>query len=141
MIECNKCGSVKPESEFYPRNRVCKECTKQRVKEYQKTERGKQVHRAANKKYYQTEKGVKSRNECHDRYLGLPSTRKKRLAKWTVKRAIKSGLLVRRPCEVCGAENSHGHHPDYDRQLDVVWLCAEHHCEWHMKNGEGANAS
>ena len=55
--------------------------------------------------------------------------------------AIKSGKLTPQPCSVCGAEKVHGHHPDYDKPLDVIWLCAEHHSEWHLLNGEGLNAT
>ncbi|AUR93031.1 hypothetical protein NVP1181O_67 [Vibrio phage 1.181.O._10N.286.46.C9] len=140
MITCNKCSKEKHESDFYPRNKVCKECTKNRVKEYQRTGKGKEVHRKANKKYYKTDSGKQSREECQHRYMQQPSTKKKQLAKWAVKRATKSGLLIRKPCSVCGDDDSHGHHPDYDRQLDVIWLCAKHHYEWHEINGEGANA-
>lgn len=48
--------------------------------------------------------------------------------------AIKYGYVVRKPCEVCGNEKSHGHHEDYNKPLDVQWLCAEHHKEEHPKN-------
>ena len=52
MIKCNKCEIEKEDSEFYPRNKVCKECTKKRVSEYQKSERGREVHRAAKQKVF-----------------------------------------------------------------------------------------
>jgi len=54
--------------------------------------------------------------------------------------AIKSGKLTPQPCEVCGNKEVHGHHCDYDKPLDVLWLCAEHHSAWHKENGEGLNA-
>jgi hypothetical protein len=42
--------------------------------------------------------------------------------------AIKTGKLKRQPCEVCGStENIHGHHDDYEKPLEVRWLCARHH--------------
>lgn len=141
MINCNKCGERKEDSDFYPRNKVCKECTKKRVSAYQKTEKGKEIHRAANKKYYQTEKGVLNRAECHGRYEINNDTKKKKLARWAVKRAVNSGILDRMPCEICGDKITHGHHPDYDRQLDVIWLCPSHHKQWHDDNGEGKNAN
>jgi hypothetical protein len=43
--------------------------------------------------------------------------------------AIKKGLLIRRPCEVCGCVKSEAHHPDHSRPLEVVWLCRPHHRE------------
>jgi hypothetical protein len=48
--------------------------------------------------------------------------------------------LSRLPCEVCGLDNTEGHHPDYAKPLDVIWLCREHHNDWHKENGEGLNA-
>lgn len=57
-----------------------------------------------------------------------------------VKRAIAAGLLERRPCEainyrerVCGRTPTHGHHEDYARPLDVVWLCGYHHKSRHAE--------
>ena len=46
-------------------------------------------------------------------------------------KAIRSGRLVRKPCEKCGNEKVEGHHTDYSRPLDVVWLCKTHHLEAH----------
>lgn len=66
---------------------------------------------------------------------------KKYKAHSMVGRTIKSGKLIPQPCFVCGAEKVHGHHCDYDKPLEVLWLCPEHHSEWHRLNGEGLNAT
>lgn len=44
-----------------------------------------------------------------------------------VGRAIETGTLVRQPCEVCGALQTHAHHDDYTKPLEVRWLCPLHH--------------
>lgn len=45
-----------------------------------------------------------------------------------VRQAIRNGTLVRLPCEVCATVlDVHAHHEDYDRPLDVRWLCGKHH--------------
>lgn len=49
------------------------------------------------------------------------------LAHLTVQNAMRLGLLERQPCEVCGDPKSEAHHHDYDRPLDVTWLCRAHH--------------
>ena len=67
----------------------------------------------------------------------LPSEKHKIDARRQVIRAIKSGLLKRMPCEVCGAIKTHGHHPDYSRQLYVRWLCPLHHSEVHSQRDGG----
>ena len=46
-----------------------------------------------------------------------------------VNKAIKSGKLIRMPCLICGETKVEGHHEDYDKPLDVDWLCQKHHRE------------
>lgn len=48
---------------------------------------------------------------------------------------LKRGMLERRPCEVCGSLEVQMHHDDYDRPLDVRWLCRAHHRQEHRKAG------
>lgn len=45
--------------------------------------------------------------------------------------ALKTGRLVRKPCEVCGEERVQAHHDDYTRQLEVRWFCQSHHQQHH----------
>ncbi|MDR3173790.1 MAG: hypothetical protein LBU19_06040 [Treponema sp.] len=48
--------------------------------------------------------------------------------------AVRSGKIIRRPCEICGNQKSEGHHRDYTKPLDVIWLCRKHHIEIHKQN-------
>jgi len=57
--------------------------------------------------------------------------------------AIKTGVMVRRDsCQSCGKQNElrngrstiEAHHPDYNKPLDVMWLCSKCHHEWHKHN-------
>lgn len=56
---------------------------------------------------------------------------KKKEAHRAVQRAVKKGLLIKTPCEVCGEKKVEGHHDDYDKPLVVRWLCHKHHMELH----------
>lgn len=56
-------------------------------------------------------------------------------ARTAVARAIRRGELTRQPCVKCGNEKSEGHHEDYGKPLEVVWLCRLHH-SWVHKYGE-----
>jgi hypothetical protein len=60
----------------------------------------------------------------------------KNQANAAVRRAIDAGKIQRQPCEACGDPQTDAHHPDYDRPLDVRWLCRRHHAEAHRKDSE-----
>jgi transposase-like protein len=59
-----------------------------------------------------------------------------------VRKAIKSGCLIAKPCERCGASGKDrdgrnlvdAHHDDYNKPLDIRWLCGPCHREWHQSN-------
>ena len=55
-----------------------------------------------------------------------------------VKNALSRGELTRKPCEFCGEVKSEGHHPDYERPCDVVWLCRKCHCQLHAQERRAA---
>jgi hypothetical protein len=82
------------------------------MKEYTHSERGRKILRNRSKKYYLI--------NSH-----------KITAKRIVEEAVKSGKLIKCPCIMCGDKNSVGHHPDYSKPLNVVWLCNKHHLETH----------
>ncbi|MBW7392000.1 hypothetical protein [Escherichia coli] len=133
MITCKKCGENKPPNGFYPRNKVCKECTKKRVTEYQKGI-GKLIHNNACKKYNKSEKGKVALIKARENYL--ESHRQRQQARWSVKRAIKSGKLCRpTTCQKCNSKcHPDAHHCDYSKPLEVMWLCKACHVEWHKHN-------
>lgn len=70
-------------------------------------------------------------------------------AKWAhqaLRSAEKKGLIERGPCEVCHAVHGvdgviiHGHHDDYDKPMQVRWLCILHHRQLHAaKKAEAGN--
>jgi hypothetical protein len=73
-------------------------------------------------------------------YMRRWSQTKKGRAKVTVRGARRRGDLVpAEMCELCDqpAEHMHAHHEDYDRPLDVRWLCARCHATLHR--GSEAN--
>lgn len=59
-----------------------------------------------------------------------------------LEKAVSRGRVKRKTaCETCGstAKFKNGrtaiqaHHPDYNKPLDVMWLCQRCHHEWHRK--------
>jgi hypothetical protein len=43
----------------------------------------------------------------------------------------KKGILIQKPCQVCGDENSQMHHENYNKPLGVTWLCRKDHLALH----------
>jgi hypothetical protein len=64
------------------------------------------------------------RLEARERYRANPQASKARTA---VARALRAGTLRKGVCEVCGATKVDAHHENYDRPLEVHWLCRRHH--------------
>ena len=44
---------------------------------------------------------------------------------------LRRGLLVKEPCQDCGIPDSQMHHADYDKPLQVTWLCPGCHGRRH----------
>lgn len=135
---CIKCKEEKPLSAYYKHPRSCdghmgkcKECCKRdatnnrnanvdRVREYDRA-RGNRQPKGYLKAY---------RAKFPNKYKAVNM----------VNNSMRGGKLFKEPCEVCGTEqNIHAHHDDYSKPLNVRWLCAVHHGQWHTANGEGLN--
>ena len=80
--------------------------------------------------------------QCDSKRIRLESARRRVLrhikrhperneARKIMQTAIKNKELIRQPCEKCGDEKTQGHHPDYSKPLDIIWLCKRHHVEEH----------
>jgi len=80
-----------------------------------------------------SEKSKKARAIRMREYNRRPEVLEKQRIYRMVKAAIKSGALVKSPCE-CGATNVHAHHDDYSRPLDVRWLCPRCHAIAHGRS-------
>ena len=139
MKKCFKCGETKPLSEFYKhpemkdgRVNKCKPCNKKDVSD----------NRLAKIDYYREydrERGSRQSPEYRKEYMRRYPGKHK--AHGIVRRAIRAGNLHPEPCQECGAKETHAHHDDYGKPLNVRWLCPAHHKQWHKENGEGLNGN
>lgn len=131
---CKKCLILKPLDNFSKNSLTkdkhsskCKNC----VKEYSRQ------HRLDNKEYYQQYE--KNRvNLQHRKDLAKRVTKEYRQnftkqykANSALNYAVKSNKIEKLPCIVCGSLEVVAHHPDYDRPLDVIWMCHQHHKQTH----------
>lgn len=104
----NRERRIKYLQKYYEKNKTS---LNKRTGEYKNTDDGKRAQSISQKKS----------NPLHIR------------ARRLVKRAIKSGALIKKPCVRCGNKKVEAHHTDYSKPLDVVWLCRPHHLEEHRR--------
>jgi hypothetical protein len=55
----------------------------------------------------------------------------KQRARKKVQMALKNGDLLKDNCEICDSIRSEAHHDDYNKPLDIRWLCKKHHTMRH----------
>lgn len=130
---CIACGERKQLDEFYRHPQMadghlgkCKECQKAAVrKNYaEKRDRYAAYERKRNKT---PERKAKSAQYIKKRRRLFPEKAKA----WNaVSNAVRDGRLARGPCAVCGSTvRVQAHHHDYNKPLDVEWLCFRCHRE------------
>lgn len=75
---------------------------------------------------------VERRKKYHELRDQDSETIKKIRVRSLTRSYIKAGKLVKMPCEVCAYDKYvEAHHDDYDKPMDVRWLCRNHHREHH----------
>ena len=102
-------------------------------RKYNRTEKAKKKARARLKlPTVQKRNRERTRAYMKRRRREDPQFVKKEAARTMANLALRHGWLTRGPCRDCGTtEKIQAHHPDYDRPLDVVWLCPTHHLAEH----------
>jgi hypothetical protein len=143
--KCFKCRQVKELKEFYkhPPSKdgylgKCKECTKRDVKLYR--EKNITKIRTYDRNRGKLPRRIESnaaRNQLRRKQHPL-----KYAAHTRLNNAVRDGKIEKpKHCQQCGAKTRiHGHHRDYSKPLDVIWLCqichkADHIKQKHWKQG------
>lgn len=152
MKRCFKCEEEFPLSEFYKHKQMkdghvnkCKSCSKKDVRknysdkrEYylaydKKRYRENPSRKMANLAYAKTEQGKIVQNAAKKRWQERNA--EKRAAHIILGNAVGKGKIEKpKSCSKCGADNVRicGHHHDYSKPLDVVWLCSACHAKEHF---------
>lgn len=144
---CSKCNTNKPTDQFYwdkTTNRFrsdCKSCCNrsERVKKanlkYKRSARGlKHVKKYQKnvKKYQKSEKGRLALNKASK--VAYLKHKWKWIARAQARYAVKIGKLIKpNKCESChDCRPLQGHHEDYTKPLEVIWLCSRCHKDVHF---------
>jgi len=144
---CRDCGVEKPLAHFYKHGAMpdgylnkCKDCVKSRVNKHRADnidkvraydrKRGSFPHRVeARVEYAKTEQGRIAIRRGKDKWEKANPVKRK--AQQLIATEVRAGRFTRQPCAVCDRPNTHGHHPDYSKPLDVIWVCPRHHSMTH----------
>lgn len=150
MKKCFKCLKTKNINDFYRHSQMldghlnkCKACSRldavinrnKKIEYYREFDRARAM----------TPKRIKLRNnykksEAGKRVISRLSREwrlrnpEKYSAHIKVGNAIRCGLLLKKPCDICGEVRSHAHHEDYQKPLAVRWLCSAHHRAEHDRS-------
>jgi hypothetical protein len=115
-MKCCRCGSTKKLVK-HNKNKDgsiiyywCGKCNAENMKKYRATVKGKLLLKQMVKKYE----------------IDNPDKRRA----WSKASYLPSQL----PCEVCGELPTQKHHMDYNKPIEVVYLCAYHHKQVHNEN-------
>lgn len=170
---CPKCGKEYTLSGFSKNRTkadglqsVCKECVrKANLANSRNNVNRVRAWRAANPdrtKMYQREYYKKNQKHIYSRHCdwrnrnpSLVSTqtneyRTKHPGKWSavieLNNAVRDGIIYKpTKCQLCGIGDVriHGHHEDYNKPLDVLWVCPKCHASIHQekRNGRRTNQS
>ena len=134
--ECFKCKTVKPLEDFYKHSKMadghvnkCKQCNKNDVT----ANRNKNIEkiRAYDRERAKKPERIKAGTEISR--IWRAEDRRRGVAHNAVARAIRNGSLLRIPCIRCGETKSLAHHEDYDKPLEVMWLCQPCHKQRHKE--------
>lgn len=145
--QCSEC-KIEKELSYFSKDKSRSDCLQNRCKACRKVyadkytashkEQRKQyiVNRKEQTKQYKVIYNKAHRKEkvlCQQKYRYLNP--EKCNAHNKLNYAITSGRLTRPLfCSVCGATGViHGHHEDYSKPLDVIWLCHNCHTDIHSK--------
>lgn len=140
MNTCTKCKEVRPDDQFYKNDSRCKPCMAAKYKAWVTSAAGRKKRNLINLKYTRSEKGRAVSRKAGKKYRAKPEKKIllkkipiKHNARSQVLYALRTGKIKKEPCVTCGDINSQGHHEDYTKPLQVIWLCPKHHTAVHAR--------
>lgn len=150
--KCFVCDNTKLLSDFYKHPGMtdgclgkCKECCKMYIKK--RRELNVQYYREHDKRRYRKDPRVRDRHRKYEKTDAGKASLSKSSKKWTannpekrkahhkVNNAVRDGKLIKPDkCQCCNNKGRlEGHHEDYSKPFDVIWLCRLCHTKIHRE--------
>lgn len=129
---CSKCKEEKPVENFRKSQSGkdglrsgCNDCHIEYMRIYNASEEHREYNRQNMREYHKTHKYIRKTGE-------------KRVAEQTVCHSVENGKIEKPcTCSMCNQtfekQRIHGHHADYSKPLDVVWVCGMCHGKIHQE--------
>lgn len=134
-MRCYTCKTEKPFDHFPKNEKRCRPCLAEKYKRWALKNPDKR--RAINLKYSRTDKGRANSRRVGAKYRSVTQRLRDKIkvnAAAKLSYHVRVGNVKRGPCSKCGDQNTIGHHHDYSKPLDVIWLCPRHHAEVHAND-------
>jgi len=141
---CRKCQvpSEMPTKRVDRGDPVCRSCDRIYNKEYRKRRKEAGTPVVSGKMtidyFREYDKGYLERDGVRERKAATQRKRAKKpiqqikdKARRALRRKVKTSEIIKKSCEVCGHKDVQGHHEDYGKPFDVIWLCVIHHAQLH----------
>jgi len=146
---CISCTEVKPVADFYAHPQMgdghlnkCKACCRrdardnrnknlERIREYDRNRPNREERLAQVRAWAHTPEGREITERSKQAWDARNPHKKK--ASGSVNSAVRTGRLNKpNRCERCGGSGKiEGHHPNYSKPLEVMWLCESCHKQEH----------
>jgi hypothetical protein len=100
----------------------------------EKIDESREQSKIRTRRYLQSEKGKLKHLETTRKYE--KENPEKISAQRKVRKAVQFGRLIRsETCQICNKiSKTHGHHEDYSKPLEVIWMCSICHLYHHQKH-------
>lgn len=138
--QCSKCKMWLPNTEYYTDKRTgnglkgqCRKCHTKGNIETRNPDNARRLNRE-----YMARARKENPGKFHQRENNRPpAPTEKVLTRSILNVSVKSGKLEKpEKCPKCGSEGRiEGHHPDYEKPLEVGWVCPLCHAEIHRDLG------
>lgn len=149
MKTCIKCSQTKQLSDYYKYNQryyssYCKECQNSYVKNNPHTPTRQRARsnndisvlsaiRLSDREYQRRRRAQNPQWKARQTLEYYHKNKEKIKAHRLIHKQLMTGQMKKLPCQICNASTHiQGHHPDYSKPLEVVWLCPSHHKLEHL---------
>ena len=138
---CNYCKQAKESSNFFRyQPRRCKDCRRAYYRNLPSTREYRKKMREKQKKYYAKWYKKNGRELSASNYLLIKRWKKEHQNEIKthilLREAVRKGEIIKpKNCFVCKKRKFlNGHHPNYNKPLEVLWLCHSCHRTIHLQH-------